>query len=29
MDKETLRKALLGALRYGKPMVVDMMEVDM
>ncbi|XP_002731762.2 IQ motif and ankyrin repeat domain-containing protein 1-like [Saccoglossus kowalevskii] len=29
MDIDTLRKALLGALRYGKPAVLDMMEVDM
>nr|XP_033788999.1 putative IQ motif and ankyrin repeat domain-containing protein LOC642574 homolog [Geotrypetes seraphini] len=29
MQAETVRKALLGALRYGKPLVFDMMEVNM
>eukprot|EP00794_Sanderia_malayensis_P004654 gene4654-5262_t len=29
MDPDVLRKALLGALRYGKYFVIDMMEVDM
>ncbi|XP_069077025.1 IQ motif and ankyrin repeat domain-containing protein 1 isoform X1 [Pleurodeles waltl] len=29
MQAETIRLALLGALRYGKPLVFDMMEVDM
>eukprot|EP01062_Namystynia_karyoxenos_P063823 TRINITY_DN5660_c3_g1_i1.p1 TRINITY_DN5660_c3_g1~~TRINITY_DN5660_c3_g1_i1.p1 ORF type:complete len:553 (+),score=243.14 TRINITY_DN5660_c3_g1_i1:116-1774(+) len=28
MEPEMLRKALLGAIRYGKPMVVDLMDVD-
>uniref|UniRef100_A0A674K1B4 IQ motif and ankyrin repeat containing 1 n=1 Tax=Terrapene triunguis TaxID=2587831 RepID=A0A674K1B4_9SAUR len=29
MNMETIRLALLGALRYGKPVVFDMMEVNM
>ncbi|XP_072855637.2 IQ motif and ankyrin repeat domain-containing protein 1 isoform X8 [Pogona vitticeps] len=29
MDVETIRLALLGALRYGKPLVFDMMEINM
>eukprot|EP00667_Euglena_gracilis_P006359 EG_transcript_6409 len=29
MEPERLRMAILGALRYGKPLVVDMMDVDM
>ncbi|KAF7237161.1 hypothetical protein EYD10_16112 [Varanus komodoensis] len=29
MAVETIRLALLGSLRYGKPLVFDMMEVDM
>ncbi|XP_029448139.1 putative IQ motif and ankyrin repeat domain-containing protein LOC642574 homolog isoform X3 [Rhinatrema bivittatum] len=29
MQPETIRMALLGALRYGKPLVLDMMEVNM
>ncbi|XP_072045427.1 IQ motif and ankyrin repeat domain-containing protein 1-like [Amphiura filiformis] len=29
MEPEVIRNALLGAIRYGKPLVVDMMEVDM
>jgi len=29
MSKDIIRKSLLGSLRYGKPMVVDMMDVDM
>ncbi|KAL8181388.1 UNVERIFIED_CONTAM: hypothetical protein K2H54_000549 [Gekko kuhli] len=29
MSVETIRLALLGAIRYGKPLVFDMMEVDM
>ncbi|KAL5017303.1 hypothetical protein ScPMuIL_006892 [Solemya velum] len=29
MIPETMRKALLGALRYGKPLVLDLMESDM
>ncbi|XP_054841200.1 IQ motif and ankyrin repeat domain-containing protein 1 [Eublepharis macularius] len=29
MSVETIRLALLGALRYGKPLVFDMMEVNM
>ena len=29
MDIETIRLALIGALRFGKPLVIDMMEVDM
>eukprot|EP00756_Hemistasia_phaeocysticola_P003345 Hpha_TRINITY_DN12201_c0_g2::TRINITY_DN12201_c0_g2_i1::g.17048::m.17048 len=28
LEPEALRKALLGALRYGKPMVLDLMDVD-
>ncbi|TPP57257.1 putative IQ motif and ankyrin repeat domain-containing protein [Fasciola gigantica] len=28
MDSETIRVALLGALRYGKPVVLDLMELD-
>lgn len=28
MDSERIRKALLGGLRYGKPMVIDMGEID-
>ncbi|XP_070557089.1 IQ motif and ankyrin repeat domain-containing protein 1-like [Ptychodera flava] len=29
MEAEVVRKSILGALRYGKPAVLDMMEVDM
>ena len=29
MYAETIRLGLLGALRYGKPLVFDMMEADM
>ncbi|XP_078485832.1 IQ motif and ankyrin repeat domain-containing protein 1-like [Ciona intestinalis] len=29
MKPETLRLGLLGALRYGKPLVIDMLEIDM
>lgn len=29
MEPEVIRLALLGALRYGKPTVLDMMDVDM
>lgn len=29
MDPNRLRRSLLGALRYGKPFVVDMMDADM
>ncbi|XP_075262932.1 IQ motif and ankyrin repeat domain-containing protein 1-like isoform X2 [Convolutriloba macropyga] len=29
METESLRMALLGALRYGKPFVIDMMQVEM
>jgi len=29
VDAESLRMALLGAIRYGKPLVLDMMEVNM
>ncbi|KAK3089501.1 hypothetical protein FSP39_004114 [Pinctada imbricata] len=29
MDQEVIRKAILGALRYGKPFVFDQMEADM
>ncbi|CAH1774100.1 unnamed protein product [Owenia fusiformis] len=29
MDKDKLRLALLGAIRYGKPFVIDMMELDL
>ncbi|KAK2177912.1 hypothetical protein NP493_571g00034 [Ridgeia piscesae] len=29
MEPEVIRKALLGAVRYGKPVVLDMMEVNM
>ena len=28
MNADTVRMALLGALRYGKPIVFDMMELD-
>ena len=29
MLPETIRLALIGSLRFGKPLVIDMMEVDM
>jgi len=29
MEAEIIRLAVIGAIRYGKPLVVDMMEVDM
>jgi len=29
MASEAIRLGLLGALRYGKPLAIDMMEVDM
>ncbi|KAK6188445.1 hypothetical protein SNE40_004616 [Patella caerulea] len=29
MEPETIRMALLGAIRFGKPFIIDMMEVDM
>ncbi|CAL1548532.1 unnamed protein product, partial [Lymnaea stagnalis] len=29
MDDNNVRRCLLGAIRYGKPLVLDMMEVDM
>lgn len=29
MEPDVIRLALLGALRYGKPAVLDMMDVDM
>jgi len=29
MQPETIRKALIGAIRFGKPLVIDFMEVDM
>ncbi|KAK3800105.1 hypothetical protein RRG08_015071 [Elysia crispata] len=29
MDNNNIRRSLLGAIRFGKPFVVDMMEVDM
>ncbi|GFN81375.1 fam83h antisense RNA 1 (head to head) [Plakobranchus ocellatus] len=29
MDNNNIRRSLLGAVRYGKPFIVDMMEVDM
>jgi hypothetical protein len=28
MERERLRRSVLGALRYGKPLVLDLMEVD-
>ena len=28
MEDERLRRSVLGALRYGKPVVLDLMEVD-
>ena len=28
MKPEVVRMALLGALRYGKPIVIDMMDLD-
>ena len=29
MQPEIIRLALIGSLRFGKPLVIDMMEVDM
>lgn len=29
MQPETFRKALIGSIRFGKPLVVDMMDTDM
>ena len=29
MERNRLRRSLLGAIRYGKPLVVDVMDVDM
>lgn len=29
MQPETIRLGLMGAIRFGKPIVIDMMEVDM
>jgi len=29
MQPEVIRKALIGAIRFGKPLVIDFMEVDM
>lgn len=29
MAPEVIRRALIGSIRFGKPMVLDMMEVDM
>ena len=29
MERSRLRRSLVGAIRYGKPLVVDVMDVDM
>ena len=29
MERNCLRRSLLGAIRYGKPLVIDVMDVDM
>ena len=29
MERNRLRRSLLGAIRYGKPLVIDVMDVDM